>query len=104
MVEKAIPKEWIEDYLRKSGDADVDFTGLEVEVNENGFMAYALLDDAVELYYVYGNGRYWDRRAEEIARRNGLRKIRFATSRNPFSFIRKYKYRLIGFILEKEVS
>ena len=50
------------------------------------------------------NGKYWDEKFMEIAKENSCKKIRFGTRRNYRGFIRKYNYKLAGYILEKGVK
>lgn len=92
----------IEDYLKKSGDEKIFLNNL-IE-NENGFASYRISGDTLVLLNVYSkNGDYWNGKFMKIARENGCKKIKFGTRRNYKGFVRKYNYKLVGYILEKEV-
>lgn len=91
-------------FMEKSGDDGIA-PHEHAESNEHGFMTYDLLrdDDAFLIVQCFGDGPYWDSRAVDLARELGLKRIRFATRRSPRSFERKFNYRVVGYILEKEV-
>jgi len=93
----------VDKYLKKSGDEKI-YTDNLIE-NENGFASYRIVGDKLILLNVYSkNGKYWDEKFMEIAKENSCKKIRFGTRRNYRGFIRKYNYKLAGYILEKGVK
>jgi hypothetical protein len=104
-----IPKEWLEDYFKKSGDTEIDKSG-NLVVLPFGFCVWTINENGdLLLLQVYvtkgqGNGRKMDAFTIELAKRISAKKIVFATKRNPKGFIRKYGYNLVGYILEKEVK
>jgi len=89
-------------YMRKSGDTAIETDGL-IE-NEHGFMSCKVLNETLVAYQVFGDGEYWNGQLNEMAKDLGLRRIRMATIRNPKAFERKFGFKLIGYILEKEVA
>ena len=107
-MNQVIPREWLDEYLRKSGDDKLSPGNLVVL--PYGFVIWNINDDGdLLLSHVYvakgkGNGRKMDEFTKSLARRIGAKKIVFATRRNPVGFMRKYGYKVIGFILEKEVD
>jgi len=91
-------------YCQKSGDS-MPHTANLIE-NEHGFASYYFSEDgeSIILLSVYGDGRYWDSFFEDMARENGLKRVRFVTKRDPRLFARKYGYRVTGYHMEKEVK
>ena len=92
----------VEDYLSRSGDTEIANGNVETHP-ENGFCIWQETENHLYLVQVYGNGKYWDKWAESKAKKLGLNKILFATKRNPDGFCRKYKYKVIGHILERSI-
>lgn len=90
-------------YFEKSGDNKL----LEGKIIENnfGFMVYDVLGDEFQLLHVYGNGKYWQSLAEEIAKMLNCTKIVIGTYRNPKTLARKYGYKVVktGYMMEKEI-
>lgn len=91
----------IEDYLNKSGDEYL--SGDHVIENEHGFLTYSVTPDCLFIINCYGDGEYWDKVANDLAKEAGKDVVRFGTRRNPKTFERKYGYKTVGYILEKEV-
>lgn len=93
----------VDHYLEKSGDTSlIDSNFYE---NDQGFITWGTKDDdTLVLYNVYGNGVYWDKFSENLAKKFGFNKIMTATRRSPKAFKKKYGYRVTGYILEKEVN
>jgi hypothetical protein len=92
----------IEQYLKKSGDTAISTDNLIK--NAKGFMSWRVTKpETLVLINVYGDGKYWDSVAVELAKQLNLSKIVFGTKRNPKAFERKYGYSHVGYILEKEV-
>ena len=92
----------IQDYFNKSGDTKLE-DGKRLS-NEHGFLIYRLGKDAIYVMHCYGDGKYWDKVLEKIARKYMVPKIVFGTKRNYKAFQRKFGYKMIGYILEKEVK
>lgn len=92
----------LQDYLDRSGDTELMSGNAEVH-KEHGFCIWQLHEGNVHLIQVYGNGAYWNTWAENKAKELGVNKIVFATKRNPEGFCRKYKYKVIGHILERSL-
>ena len=88
-------------YCDKSGDIKIS-DGTLVE-NENGFCVWGVTKDSIVLVNVYGNGEYWNKWAEIKGRELGLKKVLFATKRSPKAFCKKYKYKVSGYILERDI-
>ena len=100
-----IPKEWLDEYFRKSGDAEL-LEGKTVLL-PFGFVVYRENGDRLVLLHVYSrgrSGRKMEKFIDNLAKMLGKKKIVFATRRKPDGFMRKYKYKLIGYLLEKEVE
>jgi len=90
-------------YKQKSKDTKIYFNNF-IE-NEYGFASWDINweEQSLVLINVYGDGKYWDMFFTGLAKRLGLKKIVFGTKRSPKAFERKYKYKLVGYIMEKEV-
>lgn len=97
-----IPSEMVEQYFRKSGDSKL-LPGM-VLTDDHGFLVYTLCDDFLLILHMFGDGKYWIARAEEIARQHGKKELRGGTVRNPFAMARATGFKLAGFILSKEVK
>lgn len=92
----------LRDYFNRSGDTELG-VGWYVE-NEHGFCVWRRQDEKLILVNVYGDGKYWDNWADEMAKELGLETVFFATQRNPAGFVRKYNYEVTGYILERKAS
>lgn len=95
-------KEHFDKYLEKSGDSEIITTNL-IE-NEFGFASWQPTQNEIVIINVFGNGQYWDGFFQALAKKLGKKRIKFATKRSPKAFMKKYNYKLTGYILEKEVS
>ena len=96
-------KETEERYLKKSGDDYIETENL-IE-NEHGFMSWKVDGDKFVCMNVYGNGKYWDEYMNELAKQLGCKAILTGTSRKSYkAFVKKYNFKLVGYILEKEVK
>lgn len=94
--------DFLEDYYKKSGDTCL--IGKYIITDEdNGFMTYDIDGDIFIIGNAYGNGIHWDEIATNLAKANGCKIIRFGTKKNPKTFERKYKYNLVGYIMERSV-
>ena len=91
----------IKEYLTKSKDTEIRLDNL-VE-NEHGFMSWTEHDDALIALQVYGDGHYWNIYLNELAKQLGYKKIIIGNKRNYKAFEKKFGFKLIGYILEKEV-
>lgn len=89
------------DYFKRSGDTEL-LNG-NLEQNEKGFCIWSTNKDMLVLIHVYGDGKYWNQWAETKARELGMKKILFATKRNPEGFVRSHGFSVIGYILERSV-
>ena len=90
----------LRDYFNRSGDTELGFGWSEE--NEHGFCVWRVQDDKLILVNVYGDGKYWDKWADDKAEAMELEDILFATKRNPAGFVRKYGYEVTGYILERK--
>ena len=97
-------KESVARFLEKSRSEYVDETNL-IE-NEHGFMSWKVDGDKFVCINVYGNGEYWDKYMNELAKQLGCKKILGGTTRKAGwkAFERKYGFKLRGYIFEKEVK
>jgi len=66
-------------------------------------MSYAVDGNRLVIIQCYGDGKYWDNMATELAIKNKVDKIMFITKRNPQAFERKYGYKVIGYAMERGV-
>ena len=96
-------KETEERYLKKSGDDYIETENL-IE-NEHGFMSWKVDGDKFVCINVYGNGEYWDKYMNELAKQLGCKTILGGTTRKSYkAFVKKYNFKLVGYIFEKEVK
>jgi len=102
MDRKVIPHEWVEEYLRKSGDDKI--ASGNIEISDHGFCVWGILEDKLILIQVYGDGEFWDMWADNKAEEMGKEKVFFATKRSPRSFAKKYGYEISGYILERKAK
>ena len=93
--------EGAERYLDKSGDEEI-FTDNLIE-NDQGFASWNIHRGKLVILNVFGAGQFWDSFFVALAKGLGVNKITFGTRRNPKAFERKYGYKVVGYILEKEV-
>jgi len=99
-----LDKESVARFLEKSRSEYVDETNL-IE-NEHGFMSWKVDGDKFVCINVYGNGEYWDKYMNELAKQLGCKTILGGTTRKAGykAFERKYGFKLKGYIFEKEVK
>jgi len=95
-------EEDIERYLEKSKDKHIETENL-IE-NEHGFMSWTTFEDYLVAIQVYGDGEYWNRYLDELAKELGYDKILIATKRSYKGFERKFGFKLIGYLLERRVQ
>lgn len=98
-----IPKDWLYEYFKKSKDNFLTGSYLLLD-DKKGFMTFDFDEKYFYIHCVYGDGEYWYKLSREIAKKLNLNKIRFATQRNYKAFERKYKAKLIGYVLEFDVD
>lgn len=96
-----IPDKWIEDYFKKSGDDCL--RGEYFILSEFGFMTFHYDEEYLYLDNVYGDGKKWIEVIKQLKQQLNVDKVMFATRRNPKAFERKYKVKIVGYILELEV-
>jgi hypothetical protein len=98
-----LDKESVARFLEKSRSEYVDETNL-IE-NEHGFMSWKIDGDKFVCINVYGNGEYWDKYMNELAKQLGCKTILGGTTRKSYkAFVKKYNFKLVGYIFEKEVK
>ncbi len=90
-----------QDFLERSKDTTLRDDNL-IE-NEHGFMSWYISEDKFVPLQVYGDGAYWQQRIEIMASDLGAKSILIGTRRSPKAYMRKYGYKLVGYVLEKEV-
>jgi hypothetical protein len=89
-------------FLKKSNSEYIDKTNL-IE-NEHGFMSWKVDGEHFVCINVYGDGPYWDTYMNELAKQLGCKKILGSTQRKSYkAYVRKYNFKLVGYIFEKEV-
>ena len=95
-------KDSAERFLRKSGSTKIMTDNL-IE-NEHGFMSWRIDEEDFVCLNVYGDGEYWDKYMNELAKQLGCKTILGGTTRKSYkAYVRKYNFKLVGYILEKEV-
>jgi len=96
--------EWIAFYEKKTGNKFDNFPNSNFEFNEEkGFCNWMVDGDTLYIGDTAGDGVFWDALMQSKAKEIGCKFIKFGTPRNPNTFIRKFKYKVVGFILEKDV-
>lgn len=99
-------EEWVDYYEGKTG-AKCRFNSLEtIEFDpEKGFMSWWLTAEDTDFHLgkVCGDGPWWEGRILSLARGLGCRKI-VSFTLSPRFFLRKYKGKIRGFIMEREVE
>jgi hypothetical protein len=93
----------IERYKRKSGDSKIGGK-FAVEDSLHGFATFDLRSDCIVLHCIYGDGRYWVEYFMKMAKDRGLPFLRAATRRNPKAIQRRLGFRVVGYVMEKEVE
>lgn len=99
-------QEDIERYKRKSGDNQIGGQFC-LEEEGKGFVTYDLKSsDALVIHCVYGDGRYWVSRCNDIAKQAGKRKMLAGTGkhRRPEVIKRRLGFDMIGYLYEKAVE
>tara|TARA_R110000737_G_scaffold347767_1_gene380087 strand:+ start:1229 stop:1522 length:294 start_codon:yes stop_codon:yes gene_type:complete len=92
----------IKRYLEKSKDKHIEAENL-IE-NEHGFMSWTTWEDYLVVIQVYGDGAYWNKELDKIAKELGYDKIMMATKRNYKGFERKFGFKLTAYVLERRVA
>ena len=92
----------IERYLQKSKDTFIATDNL-IE-NKHGFMSWTTWEDYLVAIQVYGDGNYWNKYLDCLAKELGYKKIMMATKRNYKSFEKKFGFKLTGYVLERRVQ
>lgn len=95
---------WIKRYEKKTGNKFNPFPSAQIEFDEvNGFCTWEKDGDILYVSDTCGNGRYWEKFLDQKAKELNCKSIKFATTRQPTIFTRKYGYKIVGYVLEKEV-
>ncbi|MGC8869624.1 MAG: hypothetical protein ACP5PT_00840 [Brevinematia bacterium] len=104
LVEK-IPKDWLEHYYKKSGDTSLSGDFL-VLISNVGFFTFQhdTNENILYLHNVYGNGKKLFEVVKEVKNKLKASKVIFATKRNFKTFERKYKAKVIGYIMELDIG
>ena len=90
-------------YKEKSGDVTVGGQ-FALEEEGKGFVTFSISPSALIINCMYGDGKYWVGRMEEVARKYGRRKIVAGSKRNPRAIERRLGFKVTGFLFEKEVE
>jgi hypothetical protein len=71
-----------------------------------GVMTWSVVEseNAISVNKLVGDGRYWEKVIDGIARFLKKKKVIAYTKRNPGAWHRKYGYRTTGYIIEKTVD
>ena len=88
-------------YLQKVGKIALD--GDFIECNTHGFITFSFVGDVMILPDLYGDGKYWLKRALELAKENNCKKLRGGTSRNIKAYCKMFGLSVVGYIVEREV-
>ena len=67
-------------------------------------MSWKIEGDKFVCINVYGDGEYWDKYMNELAKQLDCKTILGATTRKSCkAFLKKYNYKFVGYIFEKGV-
>jgi hypothetical protein len=99
---------WWEFHLSRKvpGSSWRPFPGSQILFDpEKGFLEYGIdaANDGIMIHAMCGDGRFWEEKANEIAKTLGYSKAFFFVRRDPRTYMRKYGAKIHGFILEREV-
>lgn len=74
--------------------------------NDKGFFLYIINEEKMrfELHELCGDGRFLIKEAERIARENKCNIMSSLTRHNPKSVERLFKFKVTGYIVEKELN
>ena len=98
-----ISEEQKKDYLERSGDPYIAENVNMLTHPTDGFCSYRIEGDKLLVVQMYGNGVMWHEILERKAKALGIKTLICTTTRSPKALERKYKYKLIGYVMEKEV-
>ena len=98
--------EWLEWYKERAGCENLELAPDELILfhPEHGFMAFFIDGDVFGLHHLCGDGKYWQRIIQKIAKFEKTTKIRAFTKRNPEAWIRKYGGRITGYEMECDID
>jgi hypothetical protein len=101
-------EEMKEKYYKKSGKAHIE-DYLSIWYSENvGFFSYQIIEteegNILMVPDAFGNGIELYKEAELLARENKCIKLLGGTTRAPKLYTEKYGFKIVGYILEKELS
>lgn len=73
---------------------------------EHGFMTYGFYPETqgFVLWHVAGDGRYWEKKAEELGRRQNAKCLMLFTRRDPKAFARRYNAEVWGYWLKRDLK
>lgn len=91
----------IEDYLRQVNKHHLE--GEHLEHDDRGFISYSFVGEVMIIPDLYGDGKYWLKRAIEIAKENGMKRLRGGTTRNIKAYCKMFGLKVVGYIVEREV-
>lgn len=91
----------VSDYLLQVNKHHLD--GEKIEHNEKGFISYTFVGEVMVIPDLYGDGKYWLNRALEIAKQNGMKRLRGGTTRNIKAYCKMFDLKIVGYIVEREV-
>jgi hypothetical protein len=99
-----IPEEMISKFFEKSGETYLTGEYFECDT-EKGFMTFAIAPDCVFAHNVFGEGKYWEDRAVEIAKAKGVNKVKTVMSKALYDKLqdRYSDLKITGYLLVKEV-
>lgn len=98
--------DWADRYYEKTGEnllAHLTPLSTVLFDPEHGVLVYEVHNDRLFVKQLVGDGRHWEKVLSKLATTNGCVRIRMYTSRNPKCFERKYGYKQVGYVMEKEV-
>lgn len=94
-------EEQISDYLKQTGKEAL--SAHYIESDQRGFITFEFSGDTMLIPDLYGDGRYWLKRALIIAKENGMKKLKGATTRNIEPYCKMFGLKVVGYIVEREV-
>lgn len=93
-------------YLEKSGDSGIRRNPDNVVVRrEQGFCVYRVVGRRFIIVALYSkDGTFWNDFTNGMAKQMNCDTIFFTTQRDPKAFIRRYGFKIAGYVMTREVK
>lgn len=103
MMKKSMNQsEWIDWYVKHGGQEDLHLRDDELVLfhPQHGFLAFYVLNDALVIHHMAGDGKFWQSVIINILKLLHLNKAQWYTERNPNAWIRKFGGKIKGYYME----